>query len=139
MKRISGDEMVSAKDFKQFERLVSCSLLSLLQVPTFVHLSQPKKGSNYPWSLVLCDCGVPQEWPPEVGSIFESSVLAWNYDNKSFWRGAKNVSMAEVVGYAKSIALTRFREVGYKCIESISLWKSSANLYVFRTIYTQIY
>ena len=53
-----------------------------------------------------------QEWPPQLGSMFETSILAWSYSDASFWRGHKNVSMAEVVGYAKSIALTRFREAG---------------------------
>lgn len=76
--------------------------------------------------------GVPQEWPPQLGALFETSVLAWSYKDKSFWRGAKNVSMAEVVGYAKSIALTRFREVGlgHKYIKPIYLGKSPTYVYI---------
>lgn len=42
--------------------------------------------------------------------LFETTLLAWNFGDASFWRGAKNVSMAEVISLAKSIALTRFRE-----------------------------
>ena len=53
-----------------------------------------------------------QEWPPQLGALFETSILAWSYSDASFWRGHKNVSMAEVVSLAKSIALTRFREAG---------------------------
>ncbi|CAL1152126.1 unnamed protein product [Cladocopium goreaui] len=49
------------------------------------------------------------EWPPEPGSIFNTSIFAWSYEDASFWRG-KSVSCAEVVSYAKSMALTRFRE-----------------------------
>ena len=37
--------------------------------------------------------------------------MCWSFEEKSFWRG-KSVAMSEVVSYAKSMALTRFREAG---------------------------
>ena len=52
-----------------------------------------------------------EEWPPQLGVLFETSVLCWSFAESSFWRG-KSVSMAEVISYAKSMALTRFREAG---------------------------
>ncbi|CAK9035455.1 unnamed protein product [Durusdinium trenchii] len=50
------------------------------------------------------------EWPPEFGEVFQTSLLAWSFDDSSFWRGKDGVAMSEVIGYAKSMALTRFRE-----------------------------
>eukprot|EP00913_Durusdinium_trenchii_P019866 g18674.t1 len=35
--------------------------------------------------------------------------MCWSYQDESFWRG-KSISMAEVISYAKSMALTRFKE-----------------------------
>ena len=61
---------------------------------------------------------ISKDWPPELGSIFNTSVLAWSYEDASFWRG-KSVSCAEVVSYAKSMALTRFREVGLSLFAEI--------------------
>lgn len=62
-----------------------------------------------------CPCISAKEWPPEPGSIFNTSIFAWSYEDASFWRG-KSVSCAEVVSYAKSMALTRFREVGFSLL-----------------------
>lgn len=53
-----------------------------------------------------------QEWPPKLGVLWSSSVLAWSFEDESFWRG-RSTSMAEVVGYAKSMSLTRFKEVWF--------------------------
>lgn len=36
--------------------------------------------------------------------------MAWSFEEESFWRGKGGVAMAEVVSYAKSMALTRYRE-----------------------------
>lgn len=33
----------------------------------------------------------------------------WSFANESFWRG-KHVAMSEIIGTAKAIAVTRFRE-----------------------------
>ena len=35
--------------------------------------------------------------------------MCWSYKDESFWRG-RSVAMAEVISYAKSMALTRFKE-----------------------------
>lgn len=50
-----------------------------------------------------------QEWPPSPGAKFDSSILMWSFADAAFWRG-KHVSMAEIIGLAKSISVTRFRE-----------------------------
>lgn len=54
-------------------------------------------------------CCVRQAWPPELGILFETSVLCWSFSDQSFWRGTA-ISMSEVISYAKSMSLTRFRE-----------------------------
>ena len=56
-------------------------------------------------------CKDSMDWPPTLGQLFSTSVLAWSYATESFWRG-RSVSMSEIVGYAKSMALTRYREAG---------------------------
>ena len=64
-------------------------------------------------NFTTCDFlnhAVPKEWPPSLGEIFETSLLAWSFEEESFWRGKGGVAMAEVVSYAKSMALTRYRE-----------------------------
>ena len=48
-------------------------------------------------------------WPPELGLQFSTSVLCWSFADESFWRG-RSVGMSEIVSYAKSMAVTRFRE-----------------------------
>ena len=50
-----------------------------------------------------------QEWPPTPGKHFNTCILSWCYDDASFWRG-NAIAMSEVVGYSRSMALTRFRE-----------------------------
>ena len=53
--------------------------------------------------------GSCQEWPPALGALFNTSIFCWSFECESFWRG-ESVSMGEVVAYAKSMALTRFKE-----------------------------
>jgi hypothetical protein len=50
-----------------------------------------------------------KEWPPIPGNLFETRIMCWSYKDESFWRG-RSVAMAEVISYAKSMALTRFKE-----------------------------
>ena len=44
------------------------------------------------------------------GKISKTSILQWSMMNESFWRGF--VPMSEVLGVARSIAMSRFREAG---------------------------
>ena len=71
----------------------------------FCHRKSPQNLTNlFSWSWWNSE-----EWPPELGSYFSTSVLAWSFQEESFWRG-RSVGMAEIVSYAKSMALTRFKE-----------------------------
>ena len=63
-----------------------------------------------PSKLADVELSFAQEWPPIPGKLFETSIMCWSYQDESFWRG-KSISMAEVISYAKSMALPRFKEV----------------------------
>eukprot|EP00435_Cladocopium_sp_Y103_P021182 s564_g5.t1 len=58
---------------------------------------------------ILDPDATPDEWPPKAGASFDTSVLMWSFQNESFWRG-KHVAMSEIIGTARAISLTRFRE-----------------------------
>ena len=78
----------------------------------------------------LCSEKPAEEWPPQLGVLFETSVLCWSFEEASFWRG-KSVAMAEVISYAKSMALTRFREAGIvqilsKLVARKILWREES-------------
>ena len=57
-----------------------------------------------------------QEWPPSAGATFDTSVLMWSFQDAAFWRG-KHVAMAEIIGIARAIAVTRFREATSQLIQ----------------------
>ena len=57
-----------------------------------------------------------QEWPPSPGATFDTSVLMWSFQDAAFWRG-KHVAMAEIIGIARAIAVTRFREATSQLIQ----------------------
>ena len=49
-----------------------------------------------------------QEWPPSVGSTFNTHCMMWSMADDSFWKGF--VPSSEVLGPALGIARTRMRE-----------------------------
>lgn len=98
-----------------------------------MHLTRTTSSQNFAGStyLVLDDLGhmvsclsfligggrqspPSQVWPPVKGETFETSVLCWSFSGSAFWRGKEGISMAEVMGIARVIAASRFREAGAK-------------------------
>ena len=73
-----------------------------------------------------------QEWPPVPGKLVQTSILQWSMAPEAFWRGF--VPMSEVIGPARSIATSCFREAGWYMIwlySTESRYLAINMLYVF--------
>lgn len=115
------------------------SYIDLFRCPFFYFTSLSLHSSNGTDCFVMLALkwtahSLLQAWPPPLGQLFETPVLASNFADNSFWRSSKNVAMAEarITPFAKLPTLflqifRRARWAFYKSGEYLSTENRSKN------------